>query len=76
MQVLQRHLYTTDTKEYQVLGSRGWQQEGIAFYGLGAPGQPLPPNNGKLSGKITIENVNHQKEVLMFGFQGFPVQRG
>ncbi len=67
---LQRHLYTTDTKEYQVLGSRGWQQEGIAFYGLGAPGQPLPPNNGKLSGKITIENVNHQKgsfEILISG---------
>lgn len=21
----------------------GWRQKGIAFYGLGAPGQPLPP---------------------------------
>lgn len=73
---LQRHLYTTDTKEYQVLGSRGWQQEGIAFYGLGAPGQPLPPNNGKLSGKITIENVNHQKGSFDVRISGISSPKG
>ena len=28
---LKVHLYTQDTNEYKVLGSRGWQQEGPAF---------------------------------------------
>lgn len=28
---IQQHLYTTDANEYQVLASRGWQQEGVAW---------------------------------------------
>ncbi|HFI0151475.1 TPA: glycosyhydrolase, partial [Streptococcus suis] len=28
---LQVHLYTTDTNEYRVLASRGWNQEGLAW---------------------------------------------
>ena len=28
---LQVHLYTTDTNEYKVLGTRGWLQEGLAW---------------------------------------------
>jgi hypothetical protein len=29
--ITKEHLYTTDTNEYAVLGTRGWVQEGIAY---------------------------------------------
>jgi hypothetical protein len=29
--ITKEHLYTTDTNEYSVLGTRGWVQEGIAY---------------------------------------------
>ena len=29
---LKVHLYTTDSNEYKVLATRGWKQEGVAFY--------------------------------------------
>ncbi|TCD46747.1 hypothetical protein D3X11_00295 [Streptococcus sp. X16XC17] len=31
---MKKHLYTRDRNEYNVLSTRGWNQEGIAFYGL------------------------------------------
>lgn len=76
MQVYSDIFYTTDTKEYQVLGSRGWQQEGIAFYGLEHPVSHFRQNNGKLSGKITIENVNHQKGSFDVRISGISSPKG
>ena len=33
---LRVHLYTKDTNEYKVLASRGWKQEGVAYYSYGS----------------------------------------
>ena len=67
---IKRHLYTKDAGEYQILGQRGWQQEGVAFYGLGWPANQIPPQAGNLAGKLTIQQVNQQKgsfEILISG---------
>ncbi|MGO4936013.1 G5 domain-containing protein, partial [Collinsella sp. Sow4_D11] len=51
---MKKHLYTKDSNEYKVLATRGWKQEGIAFYGLTSAAQ-----------KITTENLK-TNEVLPF----------
>lgn len=73
---LQRHLYTSDMREYQILGGRGWHQEGIAFYGIGEPSQPLPPNHGKLTGELIIENINQQKGSFDIRISGISSPKG
>lgn len=43
------HLWTTDSNEYDVLPSRGWDQEDVAFYGAAAgnPAYPFPDDYDK-----------------------------
>ncbi|MBM7635874.1 hypothetical protein [Streptococcus saliviloxodontae] len=68
---LKEHLFTSDTNEYDVLSSKGWNQEGLAWYA---------PDNGqqvtRLYSKITHKHLytTDQNEVSVLTRSGAWVQ--
>lgn len=53
---LKVHLYTKDKNEYNVLANRGWRQEGIAFYGIGAEASQVPHVVNTPTATVNIQN--------------------